>query len=70
MPTFLNQPYLGHKVVVVDVVAEEALLFEVGHSLLHHLVEDVVGPLHLLWRSQGNWLTFRVARSFLTPRNR
>ena len=34
--------------VVVDVVAEKTLLLELGHGGLHHLVEDVVGPLHLL----------------------
>ena len=34
--------------VVVDVVAEETLLLELGHGGLHHLVEDVVGALHLL----------------------
>ncbi len=36
-------------VVVVDVVREVALLLEVGDGGLHHLVEDVVGPLHLLY---------------------
>ena len=40
--------HLGDVVVVVDVVAEETLLLELGHGWLHHLVEDVVGPLHLL----------------------
>ena len=40
--------HLRHVVVVVDVVAEEALLLELGHGGLHHLVEDVVGALHLL----------------------
>ena len=34
--------------VVVDVVAQEALLLEVRHPGLHHLVEDVVAPLDLL----------------------
>ena len=40
--------HLGDVVVVVDVVAEETLLLELGHGGLHHLVEDVVGALHLL----------------------
>jgi hypothetical protein len=35
-------------VVVIDVVREVALLLEVGDGGLHHLVEDVVRPLHLL----------------------
>ena len=39
---------LGHVVVVVDVVREQTLLLQVRDSGLHHLVEDVVGPLHLL----------------------
>ena len=34
--------------VVVDVVAQEALLLEIRHPGLHHLVEDVVAPLDLL----------------------
>ena len=39
---------LGNVVVVVDVVGEKAFLLEVRHCRLHHLVEDVVRPLHLL----------------------
>ncbi len=39
--------------VVIDVVREMALLLEVGDGGLHHLVEDVVGPLHLLRRERG-----------------
>ena len=34
--------------VVVDVVAQETFLLEVGDPRLHHLVEDVVAPLDLL----------------------
>ena len=34
--------------VVVDVVAQEAFLLEVGNPRLHHLVKDVVAPLDLL----------------------
>jgi hypothetical protein len=34
--------------IVIDVVREVALLLEVGDGGLHHLVEDVVGPLYLL----------------------
>jgi hypothetical protein len=40
-------------VIVVDVVREVALLLEVGDGGLHHLVEDVVGPLHLLHTDRG-----------------
>ena len=34
--------------VVVDVVAQETFLLEIGDPWLHHLVEDVVAPLDLL----------------------
>ena len=34
--------------VIVDVVAQETFLLEVGEPWLHHLVEDVVAPLDLL----------------------
>ena len=39
---------LGHVGVVVDVVVQHALGLHVGHEGLEELVEDVVGPLHLL----------------------
>jgi hypothetical protein len=39
-------------VVVVDIIGEVALLLDIGHSGLHHLVEDVVGPLHLLHKER------------------
>ena len=39
---------LGNVVVVVDIVGEKAFLLEVRDCSLHHLVEDVVRPLHLL----------------------
>ena len=39
---------LRHVVVVVDVVREQTLLLQVRDGRLHHLVEDVVGSLHLL----------------------
>ena len=43
-----DKSYLRDVMVVVDVVAQETFLLEVGHPGLHHLVEDVVAPLDLL----------------------
>merc|ERR1719266_2528775 len=47
---------LGDKAVEVDVVAKETLLLHVGHERLKELVEDVVGPLHLLLLSDTGLL--------------
>lgn len=44
----IKDPHLRDVMVVVDVVAKETFLLEVRHAGLHHLVEDVVAPLHLL----------------------
>ena len=57
--------HLGDVVVVVDVVAEEALLLELGHGGLHHLVEDVVGALHLLLESDPRLL--QEVRLYVAP---
>ena len=46
--TDTDNPHLRDVMVVVDVVAQKALLLEVRHPGLHHLVEDVVAPLDLL----------------------
>ena len=45
-----------HQPVVIDVVGEETFLLEVRHGRLHHLVEDVVGSLHLLLESDPGFL--------------
>merc|ERR1719266_2725969 len=47
---------LGDKAVKVDVVAKETLFLHVGHERLEELVEDVVGPLHLLLLSDTRLL--------------
>ena len=47
---------LADEVVVVDVFREQALLLQVWHGLLKHLVEDVVRPLHLLLESDARFL--------------
>ena len=57
--------HLGDVVVVVDVVAEEALLLELGHGGLHHLVEDVVGALHLLL--EGDPRLLQEVRLYVAP---
>ena len=56
---------LRHVVVVVDVVAEETLLLELGHGWLHHLVEDVVGSLHLLL--EGDPRLLQEVRLYVAP---
>ena len=43
-----ENPHLRDVMVIVDVVAQETFLLEVGEPWLHHLVEDVVAPLDLL----------------------
>ena len=49
---FLTDFYLGFphadKVIVIDIIGEKAFLLQVWNSGLHHLVEDMVGPLNLL----------------------
>ena len=57
--------HLGDVVVVVDVVAEETLLLELGHGWLHHLVEDVVGALHLLL--EGDPRLLQEVRLYVAP---
>ena len=57
--------HLGDVVVVVDVVAEETLLLELGHGGLHHLVEDVVGALHLLL--EGDPRLLQEVRLYVAP---
>merc|ERR1719266_2414346 len=47
---------LGDKAVKVDVVTKETLFLHVGHERLKELVEDVVGPLHLLLLSDTGLL--------------
>merc|ERR1719266_2154916 len=47
---------LRDKAVEVDVVTKETLLLHVGHERLKELVEDVVGPLHLLLLSDTGLL--------------
>ncbi len=47
---------LANVVVVVDVVGKATGLLKIRHRLLHQLIEDVVGPLHVLLEGDARLL--------------
>ena len=47
---------LADIMVVVDVVGKATGLLQIRHRLLHQLIEDVVGPLHVLLEGDARLL--------------
>ncbi len=57
---------LADVVVVVDVVGQTTLFFQIRHCLLHQLIEDVVGALHVLSMSNSANVSAKVLKSMNT----